>query len=56
MGSPTSEWANANADIASRQTEHRGFAPGYELNDWLAAADQIDATFTLGDTPTPCGS
>ena len=43
-------------EAAYYQAEHRGFVPGYELNDWLAAEDQIDAAFTVGDTPTPCGS
>lgn len=27
--------------------EHRGFAPGHELDDWLAAENQVDATLTL---------
>jgi hypothetical protein len=47
---------NIVAEAAYCYAEHRGFVPGYELDDWLAAEDQIDATLTLGDTPTPCGS
>ncbi|MEP7242102.1 MAG: DUF2934 domain-containing protein [Gammaproteobacteria bacterium] len=30
-------------------SEHRGFAAGYELNDWLAGEDQIAATFSMRD-------
>lgn len=33
-------------------SEHRGFAPGHELDDWLAAENQIDAAVALGETPT----
>ena len=31
------------ADNAYYRAEHRGFAPGYELTDWLAAEAEIDA-------------
>lgn len=27
---------------------HRGFAPGHELDDWLAAEAQVDAALTVG--------
>jgi hypothetical protein len=33
-------------------SEHRGFDPGHELDDWLAAENQIDATFGIGETST----
>ena len=44
------------AEAAYYYAEHRGFVAGYELNDWLAAEDQIDATLAVGDTATPCGA
>lgn len=31
------------ADNAYYRAERRGFAPGYELTDWLAAEAEIDA-------------
>jgi len=30
--------------------EHRGFEPGHDVDDWLAAEEQIDATLT---SPAP---
>ena len=30
------------AEAAYYFSEHRGFAPGHELDDWLAAENQID--------------
>ena len=30
------------AELAYSRAEHRGFAPGYELDDWLAAEKEID--------------
>ena len=27
---------------------HRGFAPGYEMEDWLAAEAEVDAELLLG--------
>ena len=35
------------AEAAYFFAEHRGFAPGCELDDWLAAEDQIAATLSL---------
>ena len=37
------------AEAAYFYAEHRGFEPGYELEDWLAAEDQIDAALRLSD-------
>lgn len=31
------------AEAAYYFSEHRGFVPGHELDDWLAAESQIDA-------------
>ena len=28
--------------LAYRKAERRGFAPGHELEDWLAAEDEVD--------------
>jgi hypothetical protein len=33
-------------------SEHRGFASGHELDDWLAAENQVDAAVGPGETPT----
>jgi len=30
------------AEAAYRRAELRGFAPGYELDDWLAAGGEVD--------------
>lgn len=35
------------ADAAYFHAQHRGFEPGHELDDWLAAENQIDAALTL---------
>jgi hypothetical protein len=37
------------AEAAYFYAEHRGFEPGHELDDWLAAEDQICATLSLAD-------
>ena len=44
------------AEAAYYSSAHRGFAPGHELDDWLAAENQIDAVVGLGETPTLAGS
>jgi hypothetical protein len=36
-------------EAAYFHAEHRGFEPGHELDDWLAAEDQIAATLSLMD-------
>jgi hypothetical protein len=35
------------AEAAYYYAEHRGFEPGHELDDWLAARSQIDAALTV---------
>jgi hypothetical protein len=37
------------AEAAYFRAQQRGFAPGYELEDWLAAEKDIDATFGKAD-------
>jgi hypothetical protein len=37
------------SEAAYFYAEHRGFEPGHELEDWLAAEDQIRATLSLLD-------
>jgi hypothetical protein len=32
------------ADVAYLSAERRGFAPGYELDDWLQAEQEIEAS------------
>jgi hypothetical protein len=35
------------AEAAYFNAQHRGFRPGHELDDWLAAENQVDASLTL---------
>ncbi|MDB6090897.1 MAG: hypothetical protein JWN85_3681 [Gammaproteobacteria bacterium] len=37
------------AEVAHRNAEQRGFAPGSELEDWLAAEREVDANRSLND-------
>jgi hypothetical protein len=37
------------AEAAYFYAQQRGFEPGHELDDWLAAEDQIDAALTLDE-------
>lgn len=37
------------AEAAYFYAERRGFKPGYELDDWLAAEDQVNALLTLSE-------
>jgi hypothetical protein len=37
------------AEAAYYYAEHRGFEPGHELDDWLAAEDQVCAALSLAD-------
>lgn len=49
-----SEWRLAMiAQAAYCRAERRGFEPGHELEDWLAAEQGIDAELTVGHTPVP---
>ena len=42
--------ASAARNTAGRRvSKHRGFEPGHEVEDWLAAEDQIYAALTLHD-------
>jgi Protein of unknown function (DUF2934) len=43
------------AEAAYYHSERRGFEPGHELDDWLAAESQVDAALALGETPTLVG-
>jgi hypothetical protein len=36
------------AQAAYFRAERRGFAPGYEAEDWLAAESEVDTALTLG--------
>ena len=47
------EQSNAGEDLQEKiataayfRAQERGFAPGYELDDWLTAEQQVRATFT----------
>jgi len=37
-------------------SQQRGFAPGHELDDWLAAESKIDAALGRNEAPTVAGS
>jgi hypothetical protein len=43
------------AEAAYFRSAHRGFEPGHEVDDWLAAESDIDAALTRGDLPQCCG-
>jgi hypothetical protein len=36
------------AEVAYLRAQRRGFEPGHELEDWLAAEMEIDTGLTLG--------
>lgn len=38
----TREYNTKIAEIAYYKAESRGFAPGYELNDWLEAEQELN--------------
>jgi len=39
------------AEAAYFRSAHRGFEPGHEVDDWLAAESDIDAALSRGDLP-----
>ena len=39
------------AEAAYYRAEHRGFDPGHELEDWVAAEREIDGMLMRGETP-----
>jgi len=39
------------AEGAYFRSAHRGFEPGHEVDDWLAAESEIDAALARGDLP-----
>jgi len=39
------------AESAYFRSAHRGFEPGHEVEDWLAAESEIDAAMARGDLP-----
>ena len=39
------------AESAYFRSAHRGFEPGHEVDDWLAAESEIDAALACGDLP-----
>lgn len=43
------------AEAAYFRSAHRGFEPGHEVDDWLAAESEIDGALARGDLPTFCG-
>ena len=43
------------SDAAYFRSAHRGFEPGHEVDDWLAAESEIDAALARGDLPQFCG-
>jgi hypothetical protein len=45
------------AEAAYYRAERRGFEPGHELDDWIAAEGEIERATTphRGDEPSLCG-
>lgn len=43
------------SESAYYRSAHRGFEPGQEVDDWLAAESEIDAALARGDSPSLCG-
>ena len=43
------------AEAAYFRSAHRGFEPGHEVDDWLAAESEIDGALSRGDLPNWCG-
>lgn len=41
------------AEAAYHRAERRGFEPGYELDDWLAAEKEVDALLAAGRQMPP---
>jgi hypothetical protein len=39
------------SEAAYFRSAHRGFEPGHEVDDWLAAESEIDAALSRGDLP-----
>ena len=39
------------AEAAYHRSAHRGFEPGHEVDDWLAAESEIDGALARGDLP-----
>ena len=39
------------AEAAYFRSAHRGFEPGHEVDDWLAAESEIDGALARGDSP-----
>jgi hypothetical protein len=44
------------SDAAYFMSERRGFCPGCELDDWLAAEAEVDRALTSGEAPARSGS
>jgi len=40
------------AETAFFRAQRRGFEPGHELEDWLAAEAEVDTALTIGLLPT----
>jgi len=47
-------WHAMVAEAAYYNAERRGFEPGHELDDWVAAISQIDAELTIADRHAIC--
>jgi hypothetical protein len=39
------------AEAAYYRAARRGFVPGHELDDWLAAERQVDSALIMGESP-----
>ena len=43
------------AEAAYFRSAHRGFEPGHDMEDWLAAEAEIDGALARGELPVLCG-
>jgi hypothetical protein len=43
------------AEIAYLSAERRGFSPGYELDDWLQAEQEVEASLEAAGNSSACG-
>lgn len=50
---PVVDWSAAVAERAYFKAERRGFAPGYELEDWLAAEREVTALLAAPPAAKP---
>lgn len=51
LGGPPADFSALIAERAYFKAERRGFVPGYELDDWLAAEREVVELAAAAETP-----